>query len=457
VTVSTRPLHDAVSDSGSVLLDLVPTLRPKLRGVPAQEVPAEKRRELLFKGVFDLLQGVQGGKPLLIVLNDLHWADDSTVLLLRDLAERLGGSKIVVVGTYWETDLDPERPFTSVLSRLLRRRRAQRIPLGRLTDSEVEKMLNSLAPAPLTPVQLIGIQAATEGNPLFVEQSYLYMAESEGMLGGVRARPLASFTEEDLELAQSVRGLIGRRLERLSEPAHRMLIAAAVVGRDFDAGLMEAFGELSGRELREALDEATRARLVSALGSDTYRFSHDLVRQRVLAGMPLPRLQAYHLAVADTLERVYGKVAKEHASEIAYHLYQAGTAAAAVRTSSFLAQAAKNALAVGVFEEVLRTVESALLLLPGDKTRERAELLSMRAEALSGLGRREDARTAWNVAAQRFEEIGDNKSATAALARIQAPPEEGAATVAGAGHESAVAVSPPETQDTNRAANGTGA
>ena len=419
-------------------------------------MPAEKRRELLFKGVFDLLEGAQGGRPLLVVLNDLHWADDSTVLLLRDLAERLGGGKIVVIGTYWETDLDPGRPFTSILSRLLRRRRAQRIPLGRLTDSEVERMLNSLASTPLTPIQLIGIQAATEGNPLFVEQSYLYMAESEGMLGGVRARPQASFTEEDLELAQSVRGLIGRRLERLSEPAHRMLIAAAVVGRDFEAGLMEAFGELSGRELREALDEATRARLVSALGGDAYRFAHDLVRQRVLAGMPLPRLQAYHLAVADTLERAYGKTAKDHASEIAFHLYQAGTAAATVRTSSFLAQAAKNALAVGAFEEVLRTVESELLLLPGDKTRERAEALAMRAEALSGLGRKEEARSAWNVAAQRFDEIGDKKSAAAALARLQAPPEEGTATAAGNGRESAVAVASPETQTTNLAANGTG-
>jgi len=283
------------------------------------------------------------------------------------------------------------------------------------------------------------------------------MAESEGMLGGVRARPQASFTEEDLELAQSVRGLIGRRLERLSEPAHRMLIAAAVIGRDFDAGLMEAFGELSGRELREALDEATRARLVSAMGGDGYRFSHDLVRQRVLAGMPLPRLQAYHMAVADTLERVYGKTAKDHASEIAFHLYQAGTAAAAVRTCSFLAQAAKNALAVGAFEEVLRTVESELLLLPGDKTRERADAPAMRAEALSGLGRKEEARSAWNVAAQRFEEIGDKKSAAAALARVQpAPDERAATTTAGDGHDLAVAVAPPETQATNLAANGTG-
>src|SRR5439155_1439715 len=162
-------------------------------------------RESLFKAVFDLLVASQCAKPLLVVLDDLQWADEATVLLLRDLAERLGNSKIVVLGTYWESDLDPERPFTGVVARLLRRRRAQ-----------------------------------------------------------------------------------------------RMLIASAVIGRDFDVALLEVFGELSGGEVREALEEATKARLLSKSGNERYRFSHDLVRQRVLAAMPLPRLQAYHLAVGDT-------------------------------------------------------------------------------------------------------------------------------------------------------------
>jgi class 3 adenylate cyclase len=420
-----RALQELAAGSGAMLAELVPGLRTKVRGTTlGSNATPDGHRESLFKAVFDVLVASQGAKPLLVVLDDLQWADEATVLLLRDLAERLGNSKIVVIGTYWETDLDPERPFTGVGARLLRRRRAQRIALGRLTDAEVEKMLMSLAGGALTAVQLIGIQAATEGNPLFVEHSYLYMAESEGLLGGVRARSQASYTEEDLELAQSVRGLIGRRLERLSEPAHRMLTAAAVIGRDFDVALFEAFGELSGGELREALEEATRARLLSRAGNERYRFSHDLVRQRVLAGMPLPRLQAYHLAIADTLERVYGKTANNHAAEIANHLYQAGTAADAMRTSSFLAAAAKNALAVGAYEEVLRLIESELMLLPADKTKDRASALALRGDAFAGLGRRDEARSAWGVAAQRFEDSGDKRSASAIRSRLHASPAE---------------------------------
>jgi len=414
-----KTLHDAVGENGPLLAQLVPALRQKVRGMPAaSEVGADRLRERLFHAIFDFLVGCQGTKPLLIVLDDLQWADEASILLLRDLAERLGGSRMVIAGTYWESELDSGRPFTSIVSRLLRRRRAQRIGLGRLSDREVEKMVAGMAETPVTPVQLLGIQAATEGNPLFVEHSFLYMAASDSMLGG-SGRVQPSFTEEDLELAQSVRGLIGRRLERLSEPAQRMLVAAAVVGRDFDIALLEAFGELSGHELREALDEATRGHFLTSAPPDRYRFGHELVRQRVLAVLPLPRLQAYHLAVADTLERVYGKSANERAGEIGYHLYQAGTAADPVRTSGYLAQAARNALAVGAFEEGLRLIDSTLLLLPGDRTRERAEALSMRGQAFWGLGRIEEAKNALKGAAQRYEEQGDAKAATAMRQRLE--------------------------------------
>ncbi|HEY2599290.1 MAG TPA: ATPase, T2SS/T4P/T4SS family [Candidatus Dormibacteraeota bacterium] len=409
-----KTLQDAIGENGQLLAQLVPALRQKVRGLAATpEVTADKLREQLFHAIFDFLVVYQGAKPMLVVIDDLQWADDASILLLRDLAERLGGSRIVLAATYWESELDSGRPFTPVVSRLLRRRRAQRIGIGRLSDREVEKMVAAMAAdTPVTPLQLLGIQAATDGNPLFVEHSYLYMAASDSMLGG-SSRVQASFTEEDLELAQSVRGLIGRRLERLSEPAQRMLVAAAVVGRDFDIALLEAFGELSGHELREALDEATRGHFLTSASADRYRFGHDLIRQRVLAVLPLPRLQAYHLAVADTLERVYGKSANERAGEIGFHLYQAGTAADPVRTASYLSQAARNALAVGAFEEVLRLVETTLTLLPGDRIRERAEALMMRGQAFWGLGRFDDAKAALNGAAQRFDEQGDAKGAAA--------------------------------------------
>ena len=415
---TSKSLQEAAGSHGPLLSQLVPSLRQKVRGMPAHgSVSADKLREQLFRAIFDFLTDVQAKRSLLMVLDDLQWADEATVLLLRDLAERVGSSHMVVIGTYWNSELDTARPFSSVLSRLLRRRRAQRITLGPLSDRDVERIVAGLAETLLTPVQLTGIQAATEGNPLFVEQSTLYMAESETMLvGGSRVQ--ASFTEEDLELAQSVRGLIGRRLERLSEPAQRMLVAAAVVGRDFDLPLLEAFGELSGHELRDALDEATRGHFLVAAGPDRYRFAHDLVRMRVLGVLPLPRLQAYHLAVADTLERVYGKSAPERASEIGHHLYQAGTAADPLRTATFLSLAAKNALAVGAFEEVQRLLESALVLLPADRRRERADALAMRGQACWGLGRTEDAKAAWKGAAQRYEELGDEKAAAGVHARL---------------------------------------
>src|SRR4029077_589436 len=102
-----------------------------------------------------------------------------------------------------------------------------------------------------------------------------------------------------------------------------------------------------------------------------------------------------------------------------YHLYQAGTAADPVRTSAYLAQAARNALAVGAFEEALRRIESPSMLLPGDRTRKRAEALAMRGQAFWGLGRIDEAKAALKGAAQRYEELGDAKSAASIHVRLE--------------------------------------
>ncbi|HYL07960.1 MAG TPA: ATPase, T2SS/T4P/T4SS family, partial [Candidatus Udaeobacter sp.] len=171
-SATAKTLQEAAGHHGPLLASLAPALRQKVRAMAAgSDIAPDKVRETLFKSVFELLKGIQGQRPLLIVLDNLQWADEGTVALLRDLAERLGGSRIVVLGTYWDSELDSSRPFATALSRMLRRRRAQRFTLGRLSDGDVERMVAGLAEVPVTPVQLIGIQAATEGNPLFVEHS----------------------------------------------------------------------------------------------------------------------------------------------------------------------------------------------------------------------------------------------------------------------------------------------
>src|SRR6059058_2618253 len=119
-----KVLNEAVGNHGPLLATLAPMLRQKVRGMSAvHEVAANKVREQLFKAIHALLTGVQGNKPLLIVLDDLQWADEATVMLLRDLAERVIGSRIVVLGTCWDSELDSGRPFATVMSRLLRRDR----------------------------------------------------------------------------------------------------------------------------------------------------------------------------------------------------------------------------------------------------------------------------------------------------------------------------------------------
>src|SRR5438876_5111130 len=180
-----KSLQEAAGHHGPLLATLAPSLRQKMRGMPAApEVAADRIREQLFKALHAMLTGVQGNKPLLIVIDDMHWADEGTLMLLRDLAERINGSRMVVIATYWDTELDSGRPFATAASRLLRRRRAQRVTLSRLSDHDVERIVAGMAEIPLTPVQLLGIQAATEGNPLFVSTRSSTWPSWEACLAG---------------------------------------------------------------------------------------------------------------------------------------------------------------------------------------------------------------------------------------------------------------------------------
>ena len=161
-----KSLQEAAGHHGPLLATLAPSLRQKMRGMPAApEVAADRIREQLFKALHAMLTGVQGNKPLLIVIDDMHWADEGTLMLLRDLAERINGSRMVVIATYWDTELDSGRPFATAASRLLRRRRAQRVTLSRLSDHDVERIVAGMAEIPLTPVQLLDWIRHALGSP----------------------------------------------------------------------------------------------------------------------------------------------------------------------------------------------------------------------------------------------------------------------------------------------------
>ena len=400
----------------------VAKLLPRLRRIfpdipPALELPPEQERHYLFNSLRDYLARTAAGRPLVLVLDDLHWADEGTLLFLEHLAERIPRLAVLAVGTYRDTEVTPDHRLARPLEQLLRRRLAHRITLRRLSEAGVADLLRALSgqEPPASFVQ--AVHAGTQGNPFFTEEVFKHLAE-EGRLYGEDGLFRSDVAIGELDVPESLRLVLGRRLERLGENGRRALAAAAVVGRAFTYELLEALGDLPPDALLDALDEAERARLVAplsdALDEDRLLFSHELIRQTLLAGLSQPRRRRLHLLVAETLERLYASSLDQHASEIAHHLTQSGPGADRRKLLTYLILAGRQAMSTAGYEDALRLFEQAVAMADVAEPAERPDLFACRALARRSLGLLEEALPDWDTALRHCEALGDVEGAARA-------------------------------------------
>ncbi|MFN2524763.1 MAG: AAA family ATPase [Actinomycetota bacterium] len=402
-------LREALGDVAGEVARIVPELRRIFPDIPPPiELPPEQERRYLFNSVGEFLQRASALRPQLIVLDDLHWADEPTLLLVEHLAERIHEHPVLILGTYRDVELDVARPLANTLERLVRRRLAHRISLRRLPEQDVAQMLKALAkkdaPAPLVKA----LYEETEGNPFFVEEVYKYLSE-EGKLFDEQGDWRAELQLEELEVPEGVRLVIGRRLERLSDSARKVLAAGAVIGRAFSYELLKEVDDSDEDALLDALDDAERAYLITSAAEtdeDRLTFAHELIRQTLLGSVSTPRRRRLHARVAEAMERIHKESLAENAADIASHLERAGPAADPQRTIHFLGLAAERALAVAAFEDALRFSEDALALEPNNEL-VRAELLYRLGLAQRSLGRVDEALITWRDALSIFERVAD--------------------------------------------------
>ena len=408
--VTPKALRSALGDSAPEVAKLMPELRRLFPDIPPPpELPPEQERRYLFNGMRDFLTRASRVQPMFLVLDDLHWADDSTLLLLHHIAQRLHEMPIVILGTYRDVELDVDRPLARALDELLRQRLAHDLALKRLPEAEVEAMLQALSGQAPPKALVDAVYSETEGNPFFVEEVFQHLAE-EGKLFDAKGRWRLDLEVSELDVPRGVRLVIGRRLQHVGEDCRRVLTMAGVIGRAFSFELLEALGEVDVETLLDAVDEAERARLITSTHDGpeaNFRFAHELIRQTLASGLSMPRRQRMHLRVAEAMERVYSRALDEHAVDLAYHLYQAGTAADPQKTVHYLTLAGERALTSVAFEDALRLYDDALSLQPTDDRHGRADLLFKRGLARRSLGRWEEALADWREALAAYEELGD--------------------------------------------------
>ena len=399
-----KVLRETLGDAAPEVARLVPDLRRLIPDIPPPlELPPEQQRHYLFKNVAEFFERVSRASSTVLLLDDLQWADHATLLLLQHLAPTLSQQPLLALGTYRDVELEVTRPFAATLETLNRKRLAQRLNLERLPEAEVAGMLDALGGSSPPEALVAGIYRETEGNAFFVEEIYQHL-EEEGALHREDGSWRSDLDLEDLDVPEGIRLVIGRRLERVSPDSRQVLTFGAVVGRGFGLDLLEAVGDVTGDALLTALEEAEANYLIVPMAGRVPRweFSHALIRQTLATGLSLPRRQRLHLKVAEAIERATASNAGQHASDLAHHLFQAGTAADPAKTVRFLSLAGGQALEAGAFDEALRQFDHALSIQSEDDARQIADLRFRRGQALRSVGRTEDALAEWNDAQSAF-------------------------------------------------------
>jgi tetratricopeptide (TPR) repeat protein len=386
-------LEQQLSDVDGVW-ELAQLIAPLARRIPiaadAVESNPEGRRYRLFEAMASLVSKIARTRPLLIVLEDLHWADRPTLLLLRHLLKSSHEAPLSIVATYRESDAEQNRPLIDVLAELRRDDGVTKIPMTGFGEAQVREFVEhwtGRASPSLTRV----VAGNTEGNPFFMSEVLRHLSET-GALERIEAATGTGSSGDLGGLPEGVRETISRRLARLSEGCNRVLSLAAVVGREFTLPVLTALGDMSEDAVLDALDEALAARLIHDApgGRDRYVFTHALVRDTLYGRLTSTRLARLHRQVAETLDRL-APAGERPLADLALHFARSTSEADARKAIECAIGAAERAAAAFALEEAARFYDIALQALdrlPADPSiqHRRFELRFLRGRAFADLG-----------------------------------------------------------------------
>lgn len=399
---SAQRLRNDLGVGAEDIAQWVPEVR-QLLGLQELAAPAaesEHARFRLFDSIGGFLRRAAQPAGLVIVLEDLHWADPASLLLLNFLAADLQDCPLLIVGTHRENDIAED-----VRASLRRVPHAQRLRLGGLQPAEVQRLLGVFAGAELPQAVARAIGEETEGNPFFIGEILRHLIEQKALVKH-EGQWLVQGSLRSMPLPESVREVIGRRLARLSPACASVLEVAAVIGREFSLPRLQAVTLLYTSKLNEVMDEAVAAQVLNplALGAagGTYGFVHALIRETLYHRLTQVERLQLHLRVGLAIEQAEGETDASRQAELAHHFYEAydGYPESAARALDACRRAGEHALAHFGFEEAARQFKRALRVLGhGAAPETRNRLLLQLAESLRRAGDSREARTRYLEAA----------------------------------------------------------
>jgi class 3 adenylate cyclase/tetratricopeptide (TPR) repeat protein len=420
-------LRSHVSDHGGELSRMVPALQRRLGELPPpQSTDPDTERYLLFAAIVGLLESASAATPVVLVIDDLHWADKPSLQLLRHVVSNTSRTHLLVIGTFRDAELSASHPLNEALAALHREPAGVlSIELKGLDDTGVISFMESAAGHQLDEAG-VGlahqVYRETDGNPFFVGEVLRNLAESGAIFQDTTGRWSAADTEGNIALPPSVRTVIGTRVSRLGDEAIRVLSTASVIGRDFDLELLAETTKADEDSLIDLLEEAQRSALVNELpeAPGCYTFSHALVQHTLYEDLGATRRTRVHRSVGEAIERLYGVSSNERVGDLARHFILATQPIDAEKAITYATRAGEAALAALAPDEAVRYFTKALeLLSQGRPTAESA----LRLDVLIGLGiaQRQAGNSSFREnlleAAREARELGDSaRLVSAALA-----------------------------------------
>ncbi len=421
-------LRSELGSGGSDVARLVSEVRERLPDLPpsaAGEGDADRLR--LFESVTSFLVAASKATPLVIVLDDLHWADAPSLLLLQHLARRVAESRIAVVGTYRDVELDRKHPLSAALGELRQKRLYERIRLHGLQVAEISALLAAVGQQPeetVAPAFAHALYQETEGNPFFIEEILRHLVETGALYRRDDRWVSDADSIEEMGIPEGVREVIGRRLSRLSETCNNALVQAAVLGRDWEFSVLRAMTELNDDELLPAIEEALDAQLIVELkdrAAPAYQFTHALVQQTLSDELSLPRRQRFHFRAGEAVEQVHARSIARHVQTLAVHYELAGAGGDREKALRYAMQAGEAARAIYAFEDAVHHAEAAVEIL--EETGASQDQVAEQMERLGDLyyfgGLGMPASTEWyEKALSLYERTGNDRRAARIHSRI---------------------------------------
>lgn len=388
------------------IASIVPELGELLVVAPLSDtraVDTAEARFRLFDAVAAFWRRAAQRVPQVLIFEDLHWADATSLRLFAFMAAELEESAVLAIGTYRDTELSRQHPLFETLAELGRSSAFSRIELGGLSACETEALIAAAAGGVPPSAQLVNaIHARTEGHPLFLEEILRFMLESRGLHP---ADPAFDDSRLLHRIPAGVREVIGKRLNRLSVQAGGLLAIASCIGRSFEPELLAQLDtDRSEDEVLVALEEALAVQLIEPVPhSRQFRFSHALVRECIYDEMLGLRRSRLHLRIGELLERRFGENDDPSVlAQLAYHFSEAGPGDAALKALAYAKQSAQRAAELLAFEEAARLYQLALALqrqhFAKDTAAQCTLLLDLGGVELN-LGAAEQARSAYQAAA----------------------------------------------------------